>query len=321
VDPSISRKCGGTGLGLAICKELTKLMRGHLFLKSDEGRGSTFTVQIPLETAGAETFVDRFKKFDLSHFRAGILDQNQGRGERIAKLLNLLNLTVSSIKHSDTSLADLHFDIVLTDQVFLPEILDLEKQFLQDWSPRIIVFSQLKDLNQISSRVATNSKFVCIPKPIKPTQLFQVLLDMQKGIQVTTFQPLVEAKTDILPEAHVLIVEDSDDNRLVLRTYLKNTPIQATFAVNGKDGLDKFINGKFDLVFMDIQMPEMDGFAATREIRNFEKSSNKIGVPIIALTAYGHKEEIQKCLDAGCNRHMTKPIRRAAFLKALGENV
>jgi len=102
--------------------------------------------------------------------------------------------------------------------------------------------------------------------------------------------------------------------------YLKNTPHEMQMAENGQLALDRFINnGPFDLVFMDVQMPVMDGYTATRAIRSWEEAQGRERTPIVALTAYALKEDIQKSLDAGCDGHVTKPLKKAIFLNAVAQ--
>jgi len=115
----------------------------------------------------------------------------------------------------------------------------------------------------------------------------------------------------------ILLVEDSEDNRLLIQAYLKATPYQIDIAENGKIGLEKFISGKYDLVIMDIQMPVMDGYSATKAIRKWEGEKGAKATPIIALTAHAFREDIQKSLDVGCTDHITKPIRKQGILEAI----
>ena len=115
----------------------------------------------------------------------------------------------------------------------------------------------------------------------------------------------------------VLLVEDSEDNRLLIQSYLKKTPYQVEIAENGQIAVEKFSAGRYDLVLMDMQMPVMDGYTATRTIRELESTQGLDRSPIIALTAHALKEDEQKSLDAGCDGHLTKPIKKAALLEAI----
>ncbi|MGH7229006.1 MAG: response regulator, partial [Nitrospiraceae bacterium] len=115
----------------------------------------------------------------------------------------------------------------------------------------------------------------------------------------------------------ILLVDDSADNRLVIQSYLKNTPYQIDVAENGAISVEKFKAQRYDLVFMDMYMPVMDGHAATKAIRRWEKQQSIPPTPIIALTAYPQQEAVAKSRDAGCNAHVTKPIKKSELLKTI----
>jgi len=135
-------------------------------------------------------------------------------------------------------------------------------------------------------------------------------------------QPQAEAASAVSSaqkSLNILLVEDNEDNRLLISTYLKNTPHRLQMAENGAVAVEAFKSAKYDIVLMDMQMPVMDGYTATREIRQWEKFQGKTAVPIIALTAYALKEDEKKSLDAGCTVHMTKPIKKVKLLAALAD--
>jgi len=118
----------------------------------------------------------------------------------------------------------------------------------------------------------------------------------------------------------ILLAEDSQDNVLLIQSYLKAGGCSAEVAGNGEIALRKFIAGAYDIVLMDVQMPIMDGYAATRKMRRWESDNGATPVPILALTAHALPEEVRKSLDAGCTAHLTKPIRKATLLHAIEEH-
>jgi len=120
-----------------------------------------------------------------------------------------------------------------------------------------------------------------------------------------------------IPALRILLAEDSEDNRLLIKTYLKQTPHCLEMAENGEIAVEKFQQGEYDLVLMDMNMPVMDGYTATRTIRQWEAREGKPATPIIALTAFALKEDEQKSLAAGCDAHLTKPIKKKTLLEAL----
>jgi CheY-like chemotaxis protein len=120
---------------------------------------------------------------------------------------------------------------------------------------------------------------------------------------------------------YILLVDDSEYNQFVIKAYLKNTFCRFDVAENGKEALDLFKSNLYDLVLMDIQMPVMDGYAATRAIRAWEKDNDAKRTPIIAMTAYALTGDAQKCFDAGCDAHLPKPITKEKVLDIIREHI
>jgi PAS domain S-box-containing protein len=118
----------------------------------------------------------------------------------------------------------------------------------------------------------------------------------------------------------ILLAEDSPDNVLLIEAYLEASGFVTELAGDGREAVDKFMQGNYDLVLMDVQMPLMDGYAATREIRAWEAATGRAPVPILALTAHALPEEVRKSLDAGCTAHLTKPVRKVTLLRAIDEH-
>jgi CheY-like chemotaxis protein len=115
----------------------------------------------------------------------------------------------------------------------------------------------------------------------------------------------------------ILLIEDSPDNQILIKSYLKETPHRLDLADNGQIGVAKFQNGHYDLILMDMQMPVMDGLTATKTIRQWEREQDLPAVQIVALTALALKEEASRIFEAGCNAHMTKPLKRITLLELL----
>ncbi|WP_374077621.1 ATP-binding protein [Bdellovibrio bacteriovorus] len=130
-------------------------------------------------------------------------------------------------------------------------------------------------------------------------------------------EPVQQKDSMISRNGRILIVDDTEDNRFLLLTYLKKLPFDVVQAENGLEAVEKVFREPFDLILMDIQMPVMDGYAATRKIREWEKQQNKKTIPIIAVSANAMAEDIQKSLDAGCTEHVTKPIKKSALLEMI----
>ena len=136
------------------------------------------------------------------------------------------------------------------------------------------------------------------------------------GAQIDRAQGLAGAEDRSL---NILLVDDVLNNRKLVQAYLKSTLHQVDIAENGEDAVLMFISGNYDLVFMDIHMPVMDGHAATKAIRKWEDEKGIGPTPILALTALDMDEDVEKCLEAGCTAHLAKPIKKAALLDAIYE--
>jgi CheY-like chemotaxis protein/HPt (histidine-containing phosphotransfer) domain-containing protein len=157
-------------------------------------------------------------------------------------------------------------------------------------------------------------------KPIKQIELFTA---------ITTALGLTPPAAESLPSApaiapvagqlgrRILLVEDSADNRVLVLSYLKGTLCQVDIAENGQIALEKFIAGHYDLVLMDVEMPVLDGYAATRAIRQWESTHAREPTPIVALTAYARAEDAQRAREAGCTTHLAKPVRKPQLLQTI----
>jgi len=169
-----------------------------------------------------------------------------------------------------------------------------------------------------------------IQKPVKMTELRAHISRVLKSCQEPAALPLPpgeemketrgdEKSFSPARPLRLLLVEDNEDNRLLIRSFLKNTPHIVTEAENGLEALEAFKSARerLDLIFMDMQMPVMDGYSATAAIRNWERELGLQPTPVVALTAYALKEDEEKTRAAGCDGHLTKPIKKAQLLEAI----
>ncbi|HBL18768.1 MAG TPA: hypothetical protein DD417_18910 [Elusimicrobia bacterium] len=153
-------------------------------------------------------------------------------------------------------------------------------------------------------------------KPVKKSDLREAVLSVlgQAGAQAA---PGARPAGGEVPALRILLVDDSADNRLLVGAYVKKTRVRLESAENGEEAVDKFRSGKFDLVLMDMQMPVLDGYAATRRIRAWETENGMGRTPIVALTADAMPENVALAKASGCDEHLAKPIRGAALLETL----
>jgi CheY-like chemotaxis protein len=157
-------------------------------------------------------------------------------------------------------------------------------------------------------------------KPIRRSDLFQTIgiaLGRTKGTQPTGAVGTVPPSTASIRPLRILLVEDSPDNQLLVRAYLKPTGYFLDVAEHGAIALDKFKSAHYDVILMDMHMPVMDGYAATRAIRAWERDHDLPPAPIIALTALALKEEGARIFEAGCDTHLTKPVKKSTLLEVL----
>jgi len=142
-------------------------------------------------------------------------------------------------------------------------------------------------------------------------------IDQEKTAGEEGSESLASSARKGLTRLNILLVEDNEKNRMLLNAFLKNTPYNVETAEHGKIAVDKFMANPYDLVLMDIDMPVMDGYTATKTIRQWEKENQLRAAPIIALSAHALTEHSQKSIDAGCNTHLTKPIKKQNLLAAI----
>jgi hypothetical protein len=162
-----------------------------------------------------------------------------------------------------------------------------------------------------------------VAKPVKSDDLLEAILECRAGGVPAVQRPA--ARAEDVPEGaagwRILLAEDSGDNVLLVRAYLEGSGCSVDVAGDGEAALRAFVSGSYDLVLMDVQMPVMDGYAATREIRQWEAEHRTWPVPILALTAHALREEVRKSVAAGCTAYLTKPIRKEALLQAIAEHI
>ena len=314
VDASITRKHGGTGLGLAITKRLVELMGGEIGFQSQEGAGSEFWFTIKLEKQQSNTpafFIPDY----LKGKRLLIVDNNKTMCNFLKEQIEAWNMNVEIADNANTALQLLinDFHAVIIDRE-MPETggLTLAQKIkaidLYAKLPLILLNSAALEIN--NERLKELGFKDTISKPISRINLFEILCQLFNPENIILPVNIATKKTQIVinNSSHILLVEDNITNQQVVQSMLKTFGLIADIAENGIEAISALTKYPYDLVFMDIQMPLMDGLTATRHIRNIESSVLNHQVPIIAMTANAVHGDREKCLESGMNDYISKPI-------------
>lgn len=327
-DGSTTRHYGGTGLGLTISKQIVEAMGGSISVESEVGRGSTFSFAVtlarsePCERLKSETEVVAGEASVLTSKRLLIVDDNATNRRFLERVLESWGCRVSLASHGAEGLEYLQaavetddpYDLVLLD-VQMPELDGYEfehrvRENADYGSPKILFLSSMasrRDLDTQEESVGVSY----LAKPVKQSVLMDALvtlLEEDVSMAQTSKKCRDSAFGDKSSErkGRVLLVEDNEVNRRVARGMLEKYGHEITEACNGRVALERLAENDFDLVFMDIQMPEMNGLDATAHVRSNEKYK---GLPIVAMTAHAMKGDREKYLAAGMDDYISKPIR------------
>ncbi|HKK10052.1 MAG TPA: response regulator [Bacteroidales bacterium] len=312
-ETSTTRKYGGTGLGLTISKQLVELMGGNIKVKSGPGEGSTFSFEISLPIISEKAFyTDKIK-----NLRITAVDDNSTNRLVLRKYLEAFD-SEAKIFHSVKGFfndfvkkteAGEPYDVALID-FNMPHSNGLElaaninKKF-PDHPSRIIILSSITDLisKEHTSKYGIDAQ---LNKPLKVSQLFNTIYLAMNPVEKK--EDTENEKKDAFAEYQILLAEDNRINQRVALSLLSKLGQNADVVSNGKEAVEKFKEKYYDLVFMDVEMPLMDGITATKQIRKFEHENNRKEVCIVALTAGVMKEDKEKCLNAGMNDFIPKPF-------------
>jgi len=321
VDGSISRRFGGTGLGLTVSAQLVDLMDGRIWMESEPGHGSSFQFTIPfLIKPGDEDAAGLLPTIDIKGVRVLVVDDNATSREIIQEMLESWELfakVASGIDEAQKILGQIEqarvpFDLILIDSS-MPKsdgfILARWIKNQKNIHGKIIMMLTTADQQSQVDLQDLGAK-ASVAKPIRHSDLLDAIMI---ALGITTIETAVSIKQPdqfVSTEEgalRILVAEDTPFNQKFILRLLDSWGYEGVIAENGRKALEAFSQDKFDLVLMDVQMPEMDGLEATKTIREMEKKAGG-HIPIIALTAHAMKGDRERCLAAGMDEYVSKPI-------------
>ncbi|MBW2651391.1 MAG: response regulator, partial [Deltaproteobacteria bacterium] len=331
-DSSTTRKYGGTGLGLSISKKLVELMDGTLQVESEPGHGSTFSFTAGFGVQKIPSEKTERLPVDLKGFSVLVVDDNATNRLILSKFLSGLGAMVTEADNGEHGLAEFKRAIEAADPFQLALIdgrmpgmdgFELAEQIkektggVRDTAIMMLTSDDRRDDIARCRELDISSYLV---KPVKKGDLLDaiaVILGRKAAPPTGRVSEVKPVDFSKVRPFNILLVEDSEDNRLLIQAYFKRSSDHIETAENGEIAVEKFKSGKYDIVLMDVQMPVMDGYTATGEIRKWEEKNGKKETPIIALTAHAMVEDFQKSIKAGCTDHLTQPIKKASLMETI----
>jgi PAS domain S-box-containing protein len=330
-DASTSRRYGGTGLGLAISKELTELMGGEIGVTGTEGVGSEFWFTVRMGKGGGQEY-RLTQPAEIRGTHILIVDDNATNRAVLTALLTAMGLRVEATADGPSALDALRgagnsgdpFRAAILDMQ-MPGVdgLQLGKMIKNDkmLKDTILVLLTSLDHREDAGELQKSGFAAYLKKPVRRSDLFKCL----SGLLAAAAQPVAPSVAwPSISEMHlgqvrILLVEDNVVNQKVATVMLTKMGILVDAVTNGAEALKALETTPYDLVLMDVQMPEMDGFETTREIRNPDSGVPNKDIPVIAVTAHAMSGDRERCLQAGMNDYITKPISSQQLFKVISK--
>ncbi|MCP3689362.1 MAG: response regulator [Gammaproteobacteria bacterium] len=327
-DGSTTRRYGGSGLGLAISRRLTELMGGHIRVESVPGEGSDFTLTAPFGRHGNDKDRKLMPEPDLQGKRILVVDDNPTMCESLTVTLEAMTFKVDSALSGEQALVLIKravtlgqpFDLLIMDWM-MPGISGIETARRISINkaipnPPAVIMLTAHGQEEVIKQARTMGINQFLLKPANPSLLYDAIMnsygyESQKSCRST--EVTSDYQTDRIRGARILLVEDNELNQEVALRLMEEAGCEVTVAENGQEAVEK-ISDRFDIVLMDVQMPVVDGYEATKTIR---KMGGFGKLPIVAMTAKTMEGDREKCLNVGMNDHMGKPINPKELFRTL----